>query len=75
MGRHHAKENSWLEERKKKGDKEKIEKLYQQKVSQMIKSAEDSAGLFVKVTKRKMLERRSTDLEERRRRCQAVGPL
>ena len=41
----------WLEEMKRKYERRKMEELYQQRVSQMIKSAEDSAGLLHKITK------------------------
>ena len=41
--------HEWLEKRKKE-EKEKIEELHQQEVTQMIKSAERSAGLLHKIT-------------------------
>ena len=41
----------WLEYTKKKDEKEKMEEMHQQKVAQMIKSAEGSAGLLRKITK------------------------
>ena len=58
----------WLVKMKKEDEKRKMEELHQQKVNQVIKRTEGSAGLLHKVTK-------PTDLEERRRGCQAVGPL
>ena len=36
----------WLEELKRKDEKEKMEEMHQHKVAQMIKSAEGSAGLL-----------------------------
>ena len=42
----------WLEEMKKKVEKEKMEEMHQHKVAQMIKSAEGSAGLLHKISKR-----------------------
>ena len=56
---------------KKKDEKE----THQQKEAQMIKSAVGSASFLHKITKANTMERRCTDLEERRRGCQAVGPL
>ena len=41
----------WLEKMKKEDEKEKMEERHQQKVTQMIKSAEGSAGLLHKITK------------------------
>ena len=43
--------NEWLEEMKKNDEQEKMEEMNQQKVNQMIKSAEGSAGLLHKITK------------------------
>ena len=43
--------NIWLEKMKKEDDKRKMEELHQQKVSQMIKSAERSAVLLQEMTK------------------------
>ena len=40
----------WLEDVKKKGEKEKREEMHQQKVEQLIKSAEGSVGLLHKIT-------------------------
>ena len=40
----------WLEDMKKKDEKEKMEEMHQKKVEQMIKRAEGSAGLFHKIT-------------------------
>ena len=40
----------WLEEMKKKDEKEKTEEMHQQKVAQMIRSAEGSAGLLQKIS-------------------------
>ena len=65
----------WLEEMKKKGEKEKMEEMHQHKVAQMIKSAEGSAGLSAQDHEAYSMERRNTDPEEGRRGCQAVGPL
>ena len=42
---------NWLEEMKKKDEKEKMEEMHQHKVAQMIKSAEGSAGLLHKFSK------------------------
>ena len=52
-----------------------MEGMHQQKVTQMIESAEGSAGLLHKITKPTAMERTNTDPEERRRGCQAVGPM
>ena len=41
----------WLEEMKKKDEKENMEEMHQHKVAQMIKSAEGSAGLLHKISK------------------------
>ena len=41
----------WLEEMKKRDENEKMEEMHQQKVAQMIKSAEGSAGLLHRITK------------------------
>ena len=41
----------WLEDMKKKDEKEKMEEMHQKKVEQMIKSAEGSAGLLHKITR------------------------
>ena len=41
----------WLEDMKKKDEKENMEEMHQKKVEQMIKSAEGSAGLLHKVTR------------------------
>ena len=43
--------HSWLEETKKKDEKEKMEEMHQHKVAQMIESAEGSAGLLHKISK------------------------
>ena len=42
---------TWLDEVKKKDEKEKMEELHQHKVAQIIKSAEGSDGLLHKITK------------------------
>ena len=42
---------SWLEDLKKQDEKEQMEKLHQQQASQMVESAEGSAGLLHKITK------------------------
>ena len=62
-----------LEYMKRKDEKEKMEEMHQRKVEKMIKSAEGSAGHLHKMTKPTMW--RSTDLGERGRRCEVVGPL
>ena len=41
----------WLEAKKKKDEKRKMEKFHQQRMNQMIKSAESSVGLLHKITK------------------------
>ena len=41
----------WLEDMKKKDEKENMEEMHQKKVEQMIKSAEGSAGLLHKIRK------------------------
>ena len=41
----------WLEEMKKRDEKEKMEEMHQHKVAQMIKSAVGSAGLLHKISK------------------------
>ena len=41
----------WLEEMKRKDEKEKMEEVHPHKVAQMIKSAEGSAGLVHKISK------------------------
>ena len=41
----------WLEKMKKEDEKKNMEEMHQQKVAQMIKSAEGSAGLLHKITK------------------------
>ena len=41
----------WLENMKKGYEKEKVEEMHQQRVAQMIKSAEGSAGLLHKISK------------------------
>ena len=41
----------WLKQLKKEDDKGKMEELHQQRVTQMIKSAEGSAGLLHEITK------------------------
>ena len=64
----------WLEDMKKKDEKEKMEEMRQEKVEQMINSAEGSAGLFAQNHEANTMEER-TDLGERRRGCQVVGPL
>ena len=43
--------SEWLDEMKKKDEKEKMEEMHQHKVAQMIKSAEGSAGLLYKISK------------------------
>ena len=41
----------WLEYEKRKDEKEKMEEMHQRKVEKMIKSAEGSAGLLLKIRK------------------------
>ena len=41
----------WLEYMKKKDEKKKVEEMHQQKVEQMIKSAQGSAGFLHRITK------------------------
>ena len=75
IGRYYAEMVSLVgvnEERKH--EKTKMEEMHQQKVEQMIKSSEASAGHLHKITKPK-LWRRSTDLGGRRRGCEVVGLL
>ena len=55
----------WKETMKKEDDKRMMGELHRQKVSQMIQSAEGSAGLLHKITV----------LQERRRGRKAFGPL
>ena len=43
--------NTWLQEMKRECEQKKAEEVHQQKVSQMIKSAEGDAGLLHKITK------------------------
>ena len=59
----------------KKDETTKMEEMHQQKVEQMIKSAEGSAGHLHKITKPKLWRRRSTVLGERRGGCEVVGLL
>ena len=61
----------WLEEMKKKDEKDKMEEMHQQKVSQMNKSAEGSAWLFHKTTKPMTWRRGALILKNE----EAVGPL
>ena len=42
---------NWLEEMKKKDEKEIMEEIHQHKVTQMMKSADGSAGLLHRITK------------------------
>ena len=65
----------WLEDMKKKDEKEKMEEMHRKKVEQMIKSAEGSAGLFAQNHEANTHEERSTDLGERRRGCEIIRPL
>ena len=50
MRRHHANWCDWLEEMKRRDERKKMEKLHQQRVSQLVKSA-GSAGLLHEITK------------------------
>ena len=60
---------------KKEDDKIKMEEMHQQWVNQMIKSVEGSAGLLAQDHEARSMERRIAVLGERKRGCQAVGPL
>ena len=42
---------AWLEKMKKEDEKRKMEEMHQQRVNQMVKSAEGSAGILHKLTK------------------------
>ena len=63
-----------LEDMKKKDEKEKMEEMHEQKVAQMIKSGERSAGLLHKITKPTPW-RRGAQILDRRRGCEASRPL
>ena len=52
-----------------------MEDMHQRKVEKMIKRAEGSARLLLKNNKANDVKERSTDLGERGRRCEVVGPL
>ena len=65
--------HDWLGEMNKKDDRKKMEELQQLRVSPMIKSADGSAGALAQDHEARTMERRSA--EERRRECQAFGPL
>ena len=66
----------WLERLKKEDEKKKVEEMHQQKVEQMIKSAEGSAGLLHKITKPTPRRGGAQILEEKKRRgCEVVRPL
>ena len=56
----------WLEEMEKKDERKKLEALHQQKVNQMMKSAESSAGLLHKITKPTAWRRGAQILEKQR---------
>ena len=60
----------WLEEMKKKDDKDKMEEMHQEKESQMNKIAEGSAGLLHKITKPTTWRRGALILKKE----EAVGP-
>ena len=59
----------------KKDERRKMEDLHQQRVNQMIKSAEGSAGLLHMITKPAARRGGVKILGERRRGCQAIGPM
>ena len=69
--RNHAKMVCSFGKMKKEDEKRKMEELHQQRVNQMIKSAEGSAGLFAQNHEAVNMERRIAGLEERRGGCQA----
>ena len=74
--RNHAKlENLAGENEKKEDDNIKMEELHQHKVSQMIKKCGRQCWTLACHHEAHSMERRSTDLEERRTECQAVGSL
>ena len=52
---------AWLEKMKKVGDRRKMEELHQQRVNQMIKSAEGSVGLLHKKS-RQILKKEEEDV-------------
>ena len=54
----------WLKDMKKKDEKEKMKEMHQQKVAQMINSAEGSAGLFAQNHEANTMEHRSWREEE-----------
>ena len=64
MGRYCADMFYWLEDMKKKDEKEKMEEMHQHKVARMIKSAEGSDGLLHKITWPTPLEERAQILEK-----------
>ena len=64
----------WLEKMKKEDEKKKMEDMHQQKVTQMIKIAEGSAGLLHKSTG-PTAWRGGAQILKQRRRCKGVGPL
>ena len=66
----------WLVEMKKKDEWRKKDELHQQRVSQVIKSAEGSAGVLHEITKPAVRRGGAQTLGGRRRRaCQAAGPM
>ena len=65
----------WLKYMKKEDEKEKMEEMHQQKVEQMIKSAEGSAGLLHKGHEANTTEERNGDLGERRRGYEVIGRM
>ena len=67
--------HSWLEEMKKKDEKEKMEEMHQHKVAQMIKSAEGSAGLLHKISKRTAWWRGVQILANEEEGCEVAGSL
>ena len=65
----------WLEYVKKKDEKKKVEEMHQQKVEQMIKSAEGSAGHLHRNHEANTMEGRSTDFGKGRGGCEVMRPL
>ena len=64
----------WLEDMKKKDEKENLEEMHEHKVAQMTKSPEGSAGLVHKNLNAHSMERRGADFGKRRG-CEVAGSL
>ena len=64
-----------LEEMKKKDEKRKMEELHQHKGESDDQECGRQCWAFAQDHEARSMERRSADLEERRRGCQAAGPL